>query len=244
MPLLFLPDRRSYFVWEDEPAARRFLPPAPRGRGADLVQLVLPARKAEVPGRLLPLVDTSTRLAALSAREMAELPATFACWAAASKLLLALLARERVVPVLVPAGSGFEARWQVSLQVPADAAAFLVLSRSLPPAAHALPLGKGASREVWLAAGACLAGACAPRSRPGAWGWMGFGMFSSAGRHYKRRQSFRNDPARPRTTPSRARNRLRCFGAGQTTGGSRSVSAARPILVLYLVDFEEAASCR
>jgi len=149
MPLLYLPDRRSFFLWEDEPVARRFLPPAPRRRGADSVQLVLPARKAEVPGRILPLTDTLARLAALSAREMATLPATFACWAAASRLLLALLARERVVPVLIPAGGSFEARWQVSLQVPADAAAFLALARSLPPAAHALPLGKGASREVW-----------------------------------------------------------------------------------------------
>ena len=126
-----------------------FSKPAPRRRAADLVQLVLPTRKAEVPGRLLPLVDTLVRLAAVPVREMASLPATFACWAAASRLLLALLARERVVPVLVPAGGSFEARWQVSLQVPADAATFLALARSLPPAAHALPVGRGASREVW-----------------------------------------------------------------------------------------------
>lgn len=89
----------SLFFWGTEPAPRE-LPELDHRGEPWVVELVTPEGRREVAGRRLPLVETLPMLAAVSAAEVAALPASFASWALGSKLGLELVARERVVPTI------------------------------------------------------------------------------------------------------------------------------------------------
>jgi hypothetical protein len=144
MPLVFLPDPEScLFSW-----------------GADLghpslagvealkldahVALITSEGPELVAGRRLALLSAVSRLSTLSARDIDALPGSVAVWSLASKLALELVARERIVPTLVSAGAGVEARWAVSLAAPEDGASVQALALAMPPAAHAVPISSSA----------------------------------------------------------------------------------------------------
>ena len=149
MALVFLPDRREFFLWGEVASAS-----APggvawgRGRAAE-VELVTPGRARRIAGTALPLLDTVARLSSVPAADMDALSASVAAWALASKLALDLVSRERVVPTVVQRGGRAEARWAAALGAPADAAQVGALARSLPPSAHAAPAPGAARRAVW-----------------------------------------------------------------------------------------------
>ena len=162
MPLVYLPDERAFFLWEHEagarplhgvagPGASRASPGllAPSGQ-AGAARLVLPARVARVAGLTLPLFETVARLAAVPASDQASLPPSMAAWTQASKLAIALVARERLVPVITAHDGDTEARWAAAL-AGEDAGHVAAIADSMPPSAHAVPApgAAKASRDVW-----------------------------------------------------------------------------------------------
>jgi superfamily II DNA or RNA helicase len=150
MPLVYLPDREVLFLWETEASARSNRPFAASGQpGA--ATLVTPEGRREVQGRQLALLETTAVLAVYPASELEGLAASVAIWALASKLAMELIARERVVPTVAHRNGRLEARWAAALSASEDAAKVLALSRSFPPAAHAVPVQTGAALEVWSA---------------------------------------------------------------------------------------------
>ena len=144
MPLLYVPQLDALFLWG--PPADLARVPKPRDGGSrQHVSVVTPEGERSVEGVAWPAASYATQLAALPAAALASLPASVASWALASKLALELVARERVVPVLVRG----EARWAAALGAAEDTAQFLTLARSMPVAAHAVCAPNGASHEVW-----------------------------------------------------------------------------------------------
>src|SRR5690606_34363438 len=97
-------------------------------------------------GTKLPLLETLAKLAVVPATEVAALPGSQATWILASKFAMDLVARERVVPTVVRRAGGIEARWAAALASGDDAAKVMALAMSMPPAAHAVPVG---GRAVW-----------------------------------------------------------------------------------------------
>lgn len=148
MPLLYLPDSNAFFLWADV-AAMRDLPALARCAEQTSVELLVPAGRRVVEGTRLPLFETMATLAVVPAATVEMLPASFATWVLASKLAIELVARERVVPTIARRGTSIEARWAAALSASADAAMVADLARSMPPAAHAVPVGAGAGRDVW-----------------------------------------------------------------------------------------------
>jgi superfamily II DNA or RNA helicase len=146
MPLVFLPDVESPFVWGDVGAIARELPELIGAGRPHRAVLVTPDGKREVEGFSLPLLEAASALAVASTASLDALPGSVAIWALASKLSLELVAQERVVPTIARRGDRVEARWAAALSASDDPAKVAALARSMPPAAHAVPLEND---EVW-----------------------------------------------------------------------------------------------
>jgi hypothetical protein len=150
MPLVFLPDIERLFLWgADEP----HVDGAALGSGGTphVASLLTPAGLESVAGVSLTLLDTAAKLAGITAEALADLPPSVAIWALGSKLALELTARERVVPKLARRHGRMEARWAAALAANEDSSRVTALSRSMPPAAHAVPASKESAEanEVW-----------------------------------------------------------------------------------------------
>jgi hypothetical protein len=144
MPLVYLPDVENFFSWGEQ---------APATEGVKHVAaLVTPAGVEQVEGTKLDLVEAAARLAAMSGESLGEVAPSVAIWALASKLGLELVARERVVPKLGRRHGKMEARWAAALSAVGDAERVAAIARSMPPAAHAVPISaESQTREVWAA---------------------------------------------------------------------------------------------
>jgi hypothetical protein len=165
MPLVYLPDAESLFWWDPEggDGQDRHGGPDPTDRPgralpwgellasarASTVVLLTPEGLRAVDGLALPLLDAAAGLAGIPAAALERLPASAAVWALASKMALELVSRERVVPTIARRGGRLEARWAVALSASEDAARVAALGRSLPPAAHAVPVGAADPPEMW-----------------------------------------------------------------------------------------------
>jgi superfamily II DNA or RNA helicase len=100
-------------------------------------------------GVKLPLFDTMAKLAVVPAADIESLPGSVATWVLASKLAMDLVARERVVPTISRRGGRIEARWAAALAASEDAAKVVAIAKSMPPAAHAVPVAGDRSGAVW-----------------------------------------------------------------------------------------------
>jgi superfamily II DNA or RNA helicase len=148
MPLVFLPDVESLFLWGDPPAPRG-LSDLARGGAPWTATLVTPGGLSDASGLALPLLETTARLAVVPAADVDGLPGSAATWVLASKLAMDLAARERVVPTIARRGGRVEARWAAALAASEDAAKVAAIAQSMPPAAHAVPAADGRSGAVW-----------------------------------------------------------------------------------------------
>lgn len=148
MPLVYLPDAESLFLWGTESAPRA---PLSLGQGGETwsATLVAPEGLRDTSGVRLPLFDTMARLAVVPAADLESLPASVATWVLASKLAMDLVARERVVPTISRRGGRIEARWAAALAGSEDAAKVAAIAASMPPAAHAVPAAGDRSGAVW-----------------------------------------------------------------------------------------------
>jgi superfamily II DNA or RNA helicase len=150
MPLVYIPDQEVLFFWGDEEP-----PFALAGLSHELVlqhvfRLLTPEGVREVTGINLPLLETASRLAVVPAAELESLGASVAIWVLASKLAIELVSRERIVPTVTRRAGRIEARWAASLATSEDASRVAALARSMPPAAHAVPVAATADdRLVW-----------------------------------------------------------------------------------------------
>jgi hypothetical protein len=113
--------------------------------GETVTATVVTAKRAaeRVHGIAIPLGAAVPLLAAVAADDVGRLPASVGAWSLATKLALDLVARERVAPVISVTEAGASGRWGVSLALPEDAERFRRLAAALPPAAHAVPAGRG-----------------------------------------------------------------------------------------------------
>ncbi|HEV8308198.1 MAG TPA: SNF2 helicase-associated domain-containing protein, partial [Methylomirabilota bacterium] len=152
--LVFLPRAAggpSLFLWpadrdsDGEPETVAAL--AAAGGAATARIVTADPAAARVSGVTVPLASAVPILAVLAADDLGRVPASVAAWSLAAKLALDLVARERVAPVIAATAAGAEARWGVSLALSEDAERFRRLAAALPPAAHAMPAGRGA--RVW-----------------------------------------------------------------------------------------------
>ncbi len=148
MPLVYLPDTNFFFLWGSDTG---LLALSALGRNAkeSRAELVTPRGRQQVDGFSLPLIETMSNLAVVPAGALEALPGSVATWALASKLALELVARERVVPTIVRRGGRIEACWGVALSASEDTARVAALARSMSPAAHAVPVPNGSTRDVW-----------------------------------------------------------------------------------------------
>jgi hypothetical protein len=148
MPLVFLPDAHTFFLWGEGTGPGTPQALATRGQPAH-AELVVPEGRQRVAGFELPLLDTLAELAVIPTARLDSISGSVAAWALASKLGIELVARERVVPTVTRRGSRVEAHWAAALSAAPDAARVAALARSMPPAAHAVPLGAGSALDVW-----------------------------------------------------------------------------------------------
>jgi hypothetical protein len=146
MPLVYLPDAEVLFLWGADVELRE-LAELTRSGVARRAELVTPAGLRELPGLGLPLLEGMSTLAVLPASQLAALPGSVGVWALASKMVMDLVARERIVPTLERLPSGTVARWAAALSSSEDAARVAALARSLPPAAHAVAAAQDAPRD-------------------------------------------------------------------------------------------------
>jgi len=153
--VLFLPDRAAprFFLWGAGAAAAPLFAHGKPERFPLLDEALAPR---ELAGVAVPLLEALPRLAAMTAAETARAPASLAAWSLAAKLALDLVGRERIVPRVVPANGGTEARFAVALALPEDAERVAELAKVFPLAAHAVPArsasrkrARSAVREVW-----------------------------------------------------------------------------------------------
>jgi hypothetical protein len=153
--VVFLPDRAAprFFAWGAGAAAAPLFADG-QPEHVPLVDESLTPR--ELRGVSVPLLDALPRLAAMTAAETDRAPASLAAWSLAAKLALDLVGRERIVPRVVPANGGTEARFAVALALPEDAERVAALAKGFPLAAHAVPAGNAAhsgggrrTPEVW-----------------------------------------------------------------------------------------------
>jgi superfamily II DNA or RNA helicase len=140
MPLVFLPDVEALFLWADEPAPRNLSTLASEGEPWRTALATVDGVR-DVVGTKLPLFETMAKLVVVPAAEIEALPGSFATWVLASKLAMDLVARERVVPTIARCAGRIEARWAAALASGDDAAKVAAIARSMPPAAHAVPVG-------------------------------------------------------------------------------------------------------
>lgn len=148
MPLVYLPDIESLFLWGSEHPPPE-LPGLGQSGEASSTTLLAPEGLRETAGLELPLFDTMAKLAVVPAAAIQSLPGSVATWVLASKLAMDLVARERVVPTIARRGERLEARWAAALVGSDDAAKVASLARSMPPAAHAVPAAGDRSGAVW-----------------------------------------------------------------------------------------------
>lgn len=148
MPLVFLPDAETLFLWGREPLPRAFSDLRDVGESASAV-LVTPEGIQVCEGRGLPLDATVERFAVVPTSEVESFPGSLALWTLASKLALELLARERVVPTLLRKSERIEARWAAALSASEDSSRVVALARSMPAAAHAVPVRPERDSAVW-----------------------------------------------------------------------------------------------
>jgi hypothetical protein len=148
MPLVYLPAPNAFFLWGEDTSLRE-LPALAGGGEPALADLDTPEGRRAVEGVTLPLLETMAKLAVVPAGKLEALPTSVAIWSLASKLAIELISRERVVPTITRHGGRIEARWAAALSASEDAAKVAALARSMPPAAHAVPVGNGAALEVW-----------------------------------------------------------------------------------------------
>ncbi|MCG5052224.1 MAG: DEAD/DEAH box helicase [Myxococcales bacterium] len=148
MPLVYLPDLESLFLWGPE-SAPRGLPALGQGGKPGSAALVAPEGLCDTVGLMLPLFDTMARLTAVPAGDLESLPGSVATWVLASKLAMDLVARERVVPTISRRGGRIEARWAAALAASEDAAKVAAIAKSMPPSAHAVPVAGDRSGAVW-----------------------------------------------------------------------------------------------
>ncbi len=150
MPLLYLPDHASLYLWEDDAEDADL---TSLGAGLPLRQTIAtPSGLREVSGVALPLLTTASRLATVPTHVCPDLPASWATWILASKLALELVARERVVPTLTRTNGRIEARWAAALSASDDLTRAAAIAKSMPPGAHAIPLASAESPRtlsVW-----------------------------------------------------------------------------------------------
>jgi hypothetical protein len=153
--LVFLPHGRAprFFLWGPAAAATlRFAHGKPET--VTLIDEALAPRS--VDGLAVPLLEAVPRLAAMTAAEADRAPASFGAWSLAAKLALDLVGRERMVPRILPANGGTEARFAVALTLPEDAERVAELAKVFPLAAHAVPVksagrrrGRASAPRVW-----------------------------------------------------------------------------------------------
>jgi superfamily II DNA or RNA helicase len=148
MPLVYLPDVESLFLWGTEPPPR-VLPTLGHGGEPWSATLVAPEGLRDTSGFKLPLFDIMARLAVIPSADLESLPGSVATWVLASKLAMDLVARERVVPTISRRGGRIEARWAAALAGSEDAAKVAAIAKSMPPAAHAVPVAGDRSGAVW-----------------------------------------------------------------------------------------------
>lgn len=148
MPLVFLPSVEALFLWGEEPLPRALLTLA-QGGVATSAPLVTADGTREVTGAKLPFSESMAKLAVVPTADIEGLPGSLATWVLASKLALDLVARERVVPTIARRAGRIEARWAAALGANEDAAKVAVLAKSMPPAAHAVPVLNGGAGAVW-----------------------------------------------------------------------------------------------
>jgi len=153
MPLVFLPAVESLFLW-GEPSRAQLAPLEALGEPA-AAELITPEGLQEVSGRRLPVLSAATLLATFPTSELTALPASLASWVLASKLSMDLVARERVVPTITRQNGQIQARWAAALSAAEDAQRVQALARSLPAAAHAVPIRSAVASDsalrVWAA---------------------------------------------------------------------------------------------
>ena len=111
--------------------------------------LVTPEGRRRVDGRLLPLFETMAMLAVVPTAVVETFPASIASWVLASKLAIELASHERMIPTITRQNGRVEARWAAALSASEDAAKVAAIAASMPPAAHAVPVGAGAGLDVW-----------------------------------------------------------------------------------------------
>ena len=154
MPLVYLPDVESLFLWGTEPAPRG-LPALAQGGDPWSATLVAPEGLSDTSGVKLPLFDSMAKLAVVPAADIGSLPGSVATWVLASKLAMELVARERVVPTISRRGGRIEARWAAALAASEDAAKVAAIAKSMSPAAHAVPVAGERSGAVWAPDALC-----------------------------------------------------------------------------------------
>ena len=144
---VFLPERANprFFLWGTGAASSAL---AVRGRPerASIVDDTLTTR--ELDGVALPLLEALPRLAATTSSEVAHAPASLTAWSLAAKLALDLVGHPRIVPRVLPADGGREARFVVALTLAEDAERVSLLANAFPAAAHAVPVPSGAGRGL------------------------------------------------------------------------------------------------
>lgn len=148
VPLVYLPNAQRLFHWRASASETEF--PWPDDSVAKRAHLLTPEGVREVEGTELPLLETLQTLARYPATSLAALPSSIASWALASKLVLYLVARERVAPMIARRDGKFEARWGAALASGEDAEKAAEIAASMSPAAHAVPLDSE-SAGVWSA---------------------------------------------------------------------------------------------
>jgi SNF2 family DNA or RNA helicase len=108
-----------------------------------------------VQGVKLPLLGSAMQLSAIHARLLAELPASIASWALASKFALELASLQLIVPTVELRHGGVFARWVASLASPEQMYKLHQIVQVMPPSSHAVPtrpdapaaFGRSAQRE-------------------------------------------------------------------------------------------------
>lgn len=148
MPLVYLPDSEALFLFGTDVLPAELARLGAAGTNA-AVELVTPDGRTRVAGKQLPLIQTISTLALVPVTAVETLPASVGIWTLASKLVLDLVARERVVPTLTRAAERVEARWAAALSASDDATKVAALAASMPPAAHAVPAREPPHTEVW-----------------------------------------------------------------------------------------------
>ncbi|HVY23544.1 MAG TPA: DEAD/DEAH box helicase [Steroidobacteraceae bacterium] len=142
--LLFVPDiaRPRMLLWGSDVANH---PLAVNGESGSLLLPDESFKLRRVRGYFVPLLDAVTQLAAMTQGEIEQSPGSVAVWSLASKLLLELVARERLVPRVIKQAGEQRARWSVVLNLPQDQERFAALVKAFPVAAHAVPHATDAS---------------------------------------------------------------------------------------------------